>query len=382
VIGSISESAIYTNTRNTSLLFLKGILFMKNIVIVGGGYAGYKIITQLIEKGIPENYQVTLIDRHAYHSLKTEFYALASGSISDFHVRMPFPDHQQFTLLNGEILSIDINEKKIDVRELEESVGYDHLVIALGCEDNYQGIEGAEEFTRSLQSLAKTRRTYESINNLDPDSVVSLIGGGLTGVELAAELREVRHDLSIRIYDRGEKLLKGFPDKLRTFVMEWFVDHGIEIRSNSTIEKIEENTIVVNGTREHADAIVWTAGVQPVKVVRDLDVEKDKSGRIIINDYYQINEHPEVLVVGDCASLPFAPSAQLAGKQGEQVAKMLDEMMNEKEIQKPGEINLKGTLGSLGKKNGFGVVYNNPVTGSVPRLMKSGTLWAHKLYKY
>jgi NADH dehydrogenase len=355
---------------------------LKNIVIVGGGYGGYKIITQLIDKGIPENYQVTLIDRHAYHSLKTEFYALASGSISDLQVRMPFPVHKRFSLLNGEILSIDLKEKKIHVRELEESVEYDHLVIALGCEDNYHGIEGAEEFTDSLQSLAKTRRTYESINNVDPGSLISLIGGGLTGVELAAELREVRPDLSIRIFDRGEKLLNGFPDKLRNFVMNWFVDHGIEIRSNSTIEKIEENTIVVNGTMEHSDAIVWTAGVQPVKIVRDLEVEKDRTGRIIINDYYQINEHPEVFVVGDCASLPFAPSGQLAGKQGEQVAKMLDEIMRGKEIQNPGEINLKGTLGSLGKKTGFGVVYDNPVTGAVPRLMKSGTLWAHKLYKY
>ena len=56
---------------------------MENIVIVGGGYAGYKIVTQMIDRVIPENYQVTLIERHAYHSLKTEFYALASGTISD-----------------------------------------------------------------------------------------------------------------------------------------------------------------------------------------------------------------------------------------------------------------------------------------------------------
>lgn len=355
---------------------------MENIVIVGGGYAGYKIITQLIDKGIPENYQVTLIERHAYHSLKTEFYALASGSISDFQARMPFPDHERFTLLNGEILSIRLKEKEIHVRELEEPVEYDYLVIGLGCEDKYHGIEGAEEFTNSLQSLAKTRRTYENINNLDPDSLVSLIGGGLTGVELAAELREVRPDLSIRIYDRGEKLLNGYPDKLRTFVMKWFIDHGIDVRSNSNIEKIEENTIVVNGKREHSDAIVWTAGVQPVKVVRDLEVDKDRTGRIVLNDFYQIHEHPEVFVVGDCASLPYAPSAQLAGKQGEQVAKMLDEIMQGKVIQTPGEISLKGTLGSLGKKTGFGVVYDNPLTGIVPRLMKSGTLWAHKLYKY
>jgi NADH dehydrogenase len=355
---------------------------MKKIVIAGGGYGGYKIATQLIDIGIPENVQVTLVDRHAYHSLKTEFYALASGSMSDYQVRMPFPEHDRFGVVNGEIIGIALEEKKIHIRELEEPVDYDYMVIALGCEDNYQGIEGAEEFTNSLQSLSKTRRTYESINNLDPDSIVSLIGGGLTGVELAAELREVRPDLSIRIYDRGEKLLNGFPDKLRTFVMNWFIKHGIEIRSHSTIEKIEENTVIVNGIREHSDAIVWTAGVQPVKVVRDLEVEKNRNGRIILNDYYQIPQYNEVFVVGDCASLPFAPSAQLAGKQGEQVAKMLEEMMAEKEVEKPGEINLKGTLGSLGKKTGFGVVYNNPVTGAVPRLMKSGTLWAHKLYKY
>jgi NADH dehydrogenase len=151
---------------------------MKKIVIAGGGYGGYKIVTQMIDKGIPEDYQVTLIDRHAYHSLKTEFYALASGSMSDFQVRMPFPEHDRFSVVNGEILEIDIENKEIQVRELEEPIKYDYLVIALGCEDNYQGIEGAEEFTNSLQSLTKTRRTYESINNLDPDSLVSLIGGG------------------------------------------------------------------------------------------------------------------------------------------------------------------------------------------------------------
>ena len=163
---------------------------------------------------------------------------------------------------------------------------YDYLVIALGCEDNYHGIEGVEEFTHSLQSLAKTRRTYESINNLDPNSIVSLIGGGLTGVELAAELREVRPDLSIRIFDRGGKVLNGFPDKLRSFVMNWFSEHGVEVRSNSNIERVEENYIIVNGTRVYSDAIVWTAGVQPVKVVRDIDVEKDRNGRIILNDDY------------------------------------------------------------------------------------------------
>lgn len=85
-----------------------------------------------------------------------------------------------------------------------------------------------------------------------------------------------------------------------------------------------EKDAIFNGTQAiPADVTVWTAGIQPVKVVQQLELPKDRGGRLIVGEYYNIAEYPEVYVIGDCASLPFAPSAQAAGAQGEQVGQIL-----------------------------------------------------------
>ena len=72
-----------------------------------------------------------------------------------------------------------------------------------------------------------------------------------------------------------------------------------------------------------ADVIVWTAGIQPSKVVRDMDVEKDAQGRVVLTPHHNLPGDEHVYVVGDCASLPHAPSAQLAEAQAEQIVQSL-----------------------------------------------------------
>lgn len=114
-----------------------------------------------------------------------------------------------------------------------------------------------------------------------------------------------------------------------------------------------------------------------MKVVQELTVPKDRGGRIILDEYYRIPDYPEVYVIGDCASLPFAPSAQAAGAQGEQVAQVIQALWRG-ETPKLHTIRLKGTLGSLGKKAGFGLMGQRSVKGRVPRILKSGVLWMSK----
>ncbi|MBY8911061.1 FAD-dependent oxidoreductase, partial [Salinicoccus roseus] len=82
---------------------------------------------------------------------------------------------------------------------------YDMLVIGLGCEDKYHGVPGAEEHTYSIQSLRESRATYESIGDLKPGSTVGIVGAGLSGIEVASELREAREDLHIKLFDRGDR---------------------------------------------------------------------------------------------------------------------------------------------------------------------------------
>lgn len=352
---------------------------MKNLVILGGGYGGMKILNELLPNHLPEDWKITLVDRVPYHCLKTEFYALASGTICDTEVRVAFPEHPQLTVKYGEVIGVESKDKKILLKD-DEPITYEELIIGLGCEDKYHGVPGAEEFTYSIQSIEKSRLTYSVLNNLPPGSTVGIVGAGLSGVELASELSESREDLQIKLFDRGEHILSAFPDRLSKYVENWFQKHNVEIINHSNITKVEENTLYNNDVAIHCDVIVWTAGIQANKIAQSLEGEKDRSGRLVITPHHHLPNDEHIFIVGDCASLPHAPSAQLAEGQAEQIVEVLK--CRWKGVEPPAAfppIKLKGVLGSLGKKQGFGMMADRAITGRVARLLKSGILW---MYKY
>lgn len=349
---------------------------MRTLLVLGGGYGGLALIQELLNNHLPQDIEIILIDRMPYQGIKTEYYALAAGTVTDYHLRIQFPVHPRLTIRYGEVTSIDL-DSRIVTMEPDETVSYDILAIALGCTDNYHNIPGADQYTCSIQTFAGTRETYQRLNDVKPYGTINIVGGGLSGVELAAELRESRPDLNIAILDRGERVLSAFPAKLSQYVEEWFHHHQVQTLGRVSVSHVEKDALF-NGTEEIlSDVTVWTARIQPVKVVQELTVPKDRGGRIILDEYYRVPDYPEVYVIGDCASLPFAPSAQAAGAQGEQVAQVIQAMWRG-ETPKLHPIRLKGTLGSLGKKAGFGLMGQRSVKGRVPRILKSGVLWMSK----
>lgn len=353
---------------------------MERYVILGGGYGGLAIMNQLLEYELPADVQLVLVDRMPYQGLKTEYYSLAAGTSSEIDIRVSFPNDPRVHLLYRNVQSIDLDGRLIRFAD-GDTLAYDHLVIGLGCTDQYHGVPGAEQFGNSIQSLSSTRRTYQLLNDVRPYGQVSIIGGGLSGVEMAAELRESRSDLNIHILDRGARILSSFPEKLSHFVSGWFLEHDIKLHSFVNVSHLKAGAIYnqKDDIEEEilSDVTVWTAGIQPVLPVQQLQVPKDPQGRIVINKYHHIPEYPNVYVVGDCASLPFSPSAQAAGAQGKQIADVIKARWKG-EIPNLGKIKLKGVLGALGKKSGFGVVGKRAVFGYVPRVMKSGVLWMSK----
>lgn len=350
---------------------------MKNLVILGGGYGGLTILDTLSEH-LPSDVNVTLVDRLPFMGLKTEYYALAAGTVSDHKLRIAFPNHPRITKHFGTVEQIDLENKKVMLQN-DDPISYDQLVVALGCTDNYHGIPGADEFTHSIQSLHASRRTNDKLSSLKPSAHVHIVGGGLSGIELAAELRESRHDLRVTLLDRGDRLLSSYQPRISRYVQEWFKKHDVEVCHKVSISRVEQGALYNGDELMNTDAVVWTAGIQPVEVVQNLNVTKDRSGRVVVNEYSQIETHPDVFVCGDCASLEFAPSAQAAEAQGEQIAHVLLAFWkNETPKLKP--MKLKGMLGSLGQKAGFGlnVIGDTSITGRVPRILKSGVLWMSK----
>ncbi|WP_059105886.1 NAD(P)/FAD-dependent oxidoreductase [Shouchella shacheensis] len=353
---------------------------MKKLVVLGAGYGGMRIMQRLLPNDLPKDWEIILIDQLPYHCLKTEYYALAAGTASDHHLRVSFPEDARLKVKYATISEIDIDENKVSL-ETGEAVEFDKLIIGLGCTDKYHGVPGADTYTHSIQTMGATRRTYETLNNVRPEGTVSIVGAGLSGVELASELRESRPDLSIRLFDRGEIILSQFPKKLSTYVQNWFIDHGVDVSSKSNITKVEPGAIYNHDERIETDAVIWTAGVQPVNVVRALDVEKGQGGRIKLTPQHFIPNYPDVFVVGDCASLSQAPSAQLAEGQAEQIVTILKAQWKGDALpEEMPRIKLKGVLGSLGKKHGFGMMGERPLTGRVARILKSGVLWMYKYY--
>lgn len=349
---------------------------MKKLVILGGGYGGLALIQELFSSYLPHDLEVVLIDRMPYQGLKTEYYALAAGTVADTELRVRFPEYDKLSIHYGEVTSVDLESRLVHLKD-DDPVEYDQLAIALGCTDRYHGVPGAEEFTCSLQSFAGARETYLRLNNLKPYSQVHIVGGGLSGIELASDLRESRPDLNIAILDRGARVLSSFPNRLSSYIQRWFEENNVDIVSGVSVSRVEQNAIFTMNQEISTNMTVWTAGIQPVEVVQRLDLPKDRSGRILLNDLYQVPSHPEVYVIGDCASLPFVPSAQAAGAQAEQIANVLKALWRD-ETPKVHPLKLKGTLGSLGKRAGFGLMGNTSVMGRVPRLLKSGVLWKSK----
>ncbi|MGI8314743.1 NAD(P)/FAD-dependent oxidoreductase [Halobacillus mangrovi] len=350
---------------------------MKRVVILGGGYGGLNILHGLLEN-IPKDVHITVVDRNPYHSLKTEFYTIAAGTESDRHARVDFPVHDQVDYVFDEIEKIDVENEQVIIKNLTENIPYDYLVIGLGCEDNYHGIEGAREFTESVQTFAKARSAGYSIGNLGAYKNVTVVGAGLSGIEVASEVRESRSDLNIRLLDRGDTVLKAFDSKIQKYVEKWFKENDVEVIHGANVEYVEKDGVCNNGICYMNDVTVWTAGVRPNFLVRELPFEKDNQDKIIVNDFYQVPHSQNVYVVGDCASADHSPSAQLAGQQGEKIAEVLTAVLHNRVPERPSELKLKGTLGSLGKSDGFGNMMQKPMTGMLPRLAKSGVLWLSK----
>lgn len=352
---------------------------MGKLVLLGGGYGNMRVMLRLLPNNLPLDTEIVLVDRAPFHSLKTEFYALAAGTSTDKEIRVSFPEHERLTAVYGEAVGIDRAEKVVTLED-GQRIEYDDLVIGLGCEDKYHGVPGAEEYSYSIQTMAKSRATFQALCGLPAGSTVGIVGAGLSGIELASELRESRADLKIKLFDRGSRILKDFPEKLSKYVKDWFTKHNVDVIANSNITKVEQGKIFNHEEEIPLDTIVWTAGVQPVKLVRDLDVEKDRQGRPIVTQYFNVLDDEHVYVVGDCASSDFSPSAQLAEEQAEHIVKVLRmRWKGERLPEKMPDIKLKGFMGSLGKKQGFAYLADTTVTGRIARLMKSGLLW---MYKY
>ncbi|MDR1781900.1 MAG: NAD(P)/FAD-dependent oxidoreductase [Bacilli bacterium] len=299
---------------------------MKEIIVLGGGYAGV-LTAKYLHKNLKKNKDVniTLIDKNPYHTMLTELHEVAGGRVDEESIKMDFSDifaGRNVNVILDEIINIDFNNKIIYNKE-KTNLRYDYLVIATGCKPTYFNTPGSE-FVYNLWSYQDATNLNEQIlhcfrsaactkdgNERKKLLTFTVVGSGFTGVEMAGELGEYKNELcnkfdidknevTINLVDVVDHILPNYPDKLVKKVEKRCAKLGITIKCGEAVSEVGNDFVTVGKTKIPCMTTIWAAGIEGSEMVDKIeDLKKEGRGRLATNKYLQAIDHKDVFVAGD-----------------------------------------------------------------------------------
>ncbi|WP_139490782.1 NAD(P)/FAD-dependent oxidoreductase [Brevibacillus dissolubilis] len=373
------------------------------ILILGAGYGGLLTTLGLQQRLNYNEAEITLVNKHDYHFITTWLHEPAAGTAPADHARVDLHkiiDTNKVNLIKGTVESIDPKAQSVKLADGKE-LPYDHLVIGLGPEPETFGIEGLREHAFSIRSINAVLQIREHIEYMfakyknEPgreDYITFVVGGaGFTGIEFLGELGDRIPELCqefdvdpslVKIYnvEAAPTALPGFDKDLVDYAMNILQRKGIEFRLNTPIKKCTPDGVeLATGEFIKTKTVVWSGGVRGNSIVEKSGFEVMR-GRVKVDEYLRAPGYENVFVVGDCALIfndegrPYPPTAQIAIQEGENLARNLSSIVRGEKISLvPFVPALQGTLASLGKGEGMGLVGTKKVFGTTAALFKKGS---------
>ncbi|MBN3924692.1 NAD(P)/FAD-dependent oxidoreductase [Nostoc sp. NMS4] len=353
------------------------------IVILGGGFAGLFAALHLRDL---HSGPIILIDQSWSFVFKPLLYELLTSEVKLELISPRYDEllhNSGITFVLGTVEAIDLEQKQVKLNSgLKYS--YRHLVLALGSTTSYLGIPGAKEHALSfrtgydvfalgqhLRNRLQIATQTEDIEERRALLTVAIVGGGASGVEMAATLADLLptwyiplggnpQDIQIVILQRGSEILKeSTSDRLRETaqleLQQRTVSVGVLLESE--VKAIHPGVVEFERSgqleRLAAATVVWTTGNATHPVIDSLAIapeNRDKHKRLLVKPTLQLPDFPEVFAGGDCAIEPLNPqpaTAQVAYQQGAAIAHNIKALINGKSPT-PATVNLRGTLMKLG----------------------------------
>ncbi|MCX8029840.1 MAG: FAD-dependent oxidoreductase [Brevinematales bacterium] len=291
---------------------------MYNIVVLGGGYAGVKLVKHLLSYANRSSvsYKVTLIDRNEFQCLLPSLPAVISNREEKVLVyyRDIFSRYSNFEFIKGDIEAVDLNCKAIILYDGRE-VRYDQVVFAFGVEPSDFGIEGVKSYSimfwneRDLEKYVRKIDEFIS-NNKSPRIVI--VGAGPIGVEVASEtshyLKTKNIKPNILILEAKDRCLPSLPPSLGRTVEYYLLRENVDIAYNSLVCKIDDKKVyTLDGREFEYDIILWCSGVVVNSLVRRIEdksnikFEKGAQGRIVVDESLRVKSLDNVWAIGDIA---------------------------------------------------------------------------------
>ncbi len=377
------------------------------IVIVGGGAAGLELATRLGNSvGKRRRAEVILIDRFPTHFWKPLLHEVASGQIDASSHQIDYAAHAKwnhFRFEQGALANIDRGRREIVIDETTDidgrpllpkrTLAFDSLVLALGSVTNFFSIPGAAQHALTLETVEQAetfrRRLLSSLlrsshaRQATPGAArtpvsVTVIGGGATGVELAAALRgsaemlreyhlasiDPASDIRIRLLEGAPRVLPALPERISTRAQDVLAKLGVEVRLGCRVRSVDEQAVsTADGETLTSDITIWAAGVEGAPVLRTLEgLPLNRLGQVIVDATLQVEPGSGIYAMGDCAACAAAkgdalvpPRAQAAFQQAVYLADALARRLDERAVPLFAYRD-QGTLVSFGRASAAGAL--------------------------
>jgi len=383
-----------------------------HIVIIGAGFGGVYAAKHLL-KELGDAAEITLINRDNYFLFTPLLHEVATGSLSHQSVIEPIAEifrgtHVHFA--ETDVHRIDFENKTVEAED--RSFTYDYLVVASGAETNTYGIPGVKENAYPLKTLSDSimlrtriidsvKRAAQSNDYDDRKRLLSfvVVGAGPTGVELVAELAEfvyqvaksyysnalAAHEISISLIASSADIVPQFSPKVRAKASSVLQKKDIQIFLGTAVSKISVDGVYINEKPKGSETpetrfvtagtVIWVAGIEPALPEMKGEAHMHKSGRLMVNEFLQIEGHTETFALGDGAILPLKEGdmpvpqlAQTATQEAKIVAKNISLLIEagidpKKAVLVPFKLRLKGMLLSLGSGQATGDIFGMHPSG-------------------
>ncbi len=272
------------------------------VVVIGAGYTGATAAGRLARRLRGEDVSITLVNAEPDFVERVRMHQLAVGQ-----TLRPRPFDEMFAgtgveLRLGRVTGLDVDRRTVTVTGADgpSDLEYDTLVYALGSSWNTQGVPGTTEHAHEIAGRDGALRLRDRLAALAPGSPVTVVGGGLTGVEAATELAETRPDLDVSLIARAG-LGDWLSPKGARHLQKVFGNLRITTHEHTTVTAVHADRVTTTDGDIPAAVTIWTTGFAVHPIARATTLETGDTGQITVDATMRSLSHPDVYAIGDAA---------------------------------------------------------------------------------
>lgn len=272
------------------------------VVIIGAGYAGVMAANRLAgSKQLSESVSVTVVNPVSDFVERIRLHEIAAGSRESASVPMRSLLNQRADIIEDTASRIDPENREVHFSSGRAPLDYDVLLYSVG---STQASAEIPTGVYGLKDADSANRLQARLSQLDPGAAVSIIGGGLTGIEVTAEIAEKYPQLQVRLISRGV-IAGSLAGPGRHAVMKRLSALGVETVENTNVQRCDDSSVRTSGDDTlRSECTIWTAGFSAPGLARDSGLPTDAEGRLMVDESLSCPQYPDIFGAGDAIRAP------------------------------------------------------------------------------